>query len=422
MGAPSQPAESGVWNRIIRSPGRAFILIFLLGFTIRGAVLVSGLLPSSYFRPRGEIGKVAVTLARTGQFANPYMIPTGATAHPTPVYTGLLALVYRSIGVTPTANYVRGLLAILAFSALYAMLPWLGLQLGLGARAGILGGIAGALVPQQGILEIIGNSDQPFPGIALGLLAVAFLRRWSGGPASAARSFLLGIGCGAAFHLSPPLLPVVLGWLLFEIGWSRARTNWRSTACIVLGVVLVCIPWTWRNYAAFHRLLFIRGNFGLELRLANHDGADADIDVTVAREAAFRHPSANIEEARKVRDLGEGEYMRQARNEAVEWIYRHPRGFLRLTFLRAVQFWCGPVRLPWSAAAITVVTALALLGLRRALSGLDRARRAAVLMPLLLFPLVYYVVSFVGHYRAPLEGWLLLLAGVEVSHRFERAG
>jgi len=131
---PSQPAESGVWDRVLRSPVRAFVLVFLPGVTIRGAVLVSGLLPPGSFRPFGEIGKVAVTLARTGQFANPYMIQTGATAHPTPVYTGLLALVYHTFGVTSAANYVRGLLAVLAFSALYAMLPWLGIQPGFGAR------------------------------------------------------------------------------------------------------------------------------------------------------------------------------------------------------------------------------------------------------------------------------------------------
>ena len=64
----------------------------------------------------------------------------------------------------------------------------------------------------------------------------------------------------------------------------------RLLACLALGAIVACIPWAWRNYKAFHEFLFIRSNFGLELRLANHDGADADIDVTVAREPDFRHP------------------------------------------------------------------------------------------------------------------------------------
>jgi hypothetical protein len=35
-------------------------------------------------------------------------------------------------------------------------------------------------------------------------------------------------------------------------------------------------------------------------------------------------------------------------------------------------------------------------------------------MPLAMFPLVYYVVSYVGHYPAPLAWLLLLLAGYAV--------
>jgi 4-amino-4-deoxy-L-arabinose transferase-like glycosyltransferase len=400
-----------------RSPLRAFVLIFALSFAIRGALLFSGWLRPGYFRPFGEIGRVAVSLARSGRFADPYKIPTGLTAHPTPIYAGVLGLIYRVFGVTVTAAYVRGLLAIVSFSALYAMLPWLALRLGLGASAGVLGGLAGALIPQQGILEIVGGSDNLFPGIALGLLAVAFLSRWSGGRDSILRSLLLGIGCGVALHLSPPLLLLLLGWVAFEMVWRRDRRKWLFLACLALGAIAACIPWAWRNYTAFHEFLFIRSNFGLELRLANHDGADADIDVTVAREPDFRHPSASLEEARKVRDLGEAEYMRQSKNEALDWISRHPRQFLLLTMRRAVYFWCGPLkRLPWTAAAITMVTIVALLGLRHILRALPSPQRAALLIPLATFPLVYYVVSFVGHYRAPIEWMLLLLAGAEVCH------
>jgi hypothetical protein len=261
-----------------------------------------------------------------------------------------------------------------------------------------------------------------FPGIALGLLVVAFLRRWTGEHVSVARSLLLGIGCGAALHVSPALLLVLLGWMAFEIVWKRDRRKWLLVACVALGAIAALIPWGWRNYTVFHKLLFVRGNFGLELRIANHESAHADIDVTLAREADFRHPSANQAEAEKVRDLGEAEYMRQARNEALEWISRHPQEFLRLTLMRVIHFWCGPLRKPWTAAAITAVTLLALLGLRRNLPGLSSPQRTALLVPLAAFPLVYYVVSYVAHYRAPLEWMLLLLAGAEVWHWIKPRG
>jgi len=398
-----------------------FVLIFLLSFAVRAALLASWVnTHENFYRLGGETGRVSLSLLRTGQFADPYMSPTGPTAHPTPLWPALLGLIYHAFGTTATAGYVRGLVAISSYSALYALLPWFARRLGLGMRAGILAGVAGALIPQQGTDEIIGFGVSAHAALALGLLTVAFLHRWTAERCSAAGSLLLGMGCGAAFHLSPPLLLVVLGNLIFELWWKRDRRKWFLSTCVAAAATLACVPWTWRNYTAFREFLFIRGNFGLELRIANHDGADADIEVTLGRDPVFRHPSVSLEEARQVRDLGEAEYMRRARNEALEWIRTHPAEFLRLTLMRFVHFWCGPLRLPWLAALITTVTVLALLALRRILPALTAPGRAALLIPLATFPLVYYIVSYVAHYPAPLAWMLLVLAGYEVQSWISR--
>ncbi len=316
--------------------------------------------------------------------------------------------------MTPTAGYVRALVAITSYSALFALLPRFARRLGLGTRAGVIAGVAGALIPTQFLDEMIGFSVSAHASIAFGLVTVAFLHRWTAQRCSMAGSFVLGLGCGAAFHLLPPLLLVVLGYLTFELWWKHGGRKWLLSACVAAGAILACIPWTWRNYTALDGFLFIRSNFGLELRIANHDGADPDIEVTLARQGTVRHPSENLDEARKVRELGEAEYMRRARNEALDWIRTHPVEFLRLTVMRFIHFWCGPLREPWVAALLTTLTVLALLGLRRVLPSLTAPGRAALLIPLATFPLVYYVVSYVGHYPAPLRWLLLLLAGYEV--------
>ena len=409
-------AEPGTVGRFSRSPAWLFALIFLLSFAVRASLLVSWAdARKDFYRLHGETGRVTLSLLRSGQFADPYMIPTGPTAHPTPDGPGILALIYYTFGITATAGYVRGLVAISTYSTLFALLTWFGRRLGLGTRAGVLAGVAGALFPQQGLDEVIGQGVSARAAIALGLLIVAFLHRWTTGRGSAAGSVLLGMGCGAAFHVSPPLLLVVLGYLTFEAWWTKGRRKWLLCACVVVGAALACVPWALRNYTALHEFLFVRSNFGLELRIANKDGADADIEVTLARLATLRHPSENIEEARLVRDLGEAEYMRRARNEALRWIRTHPSEFLRLTLLRFVHFWCGPLRFPWLAALFTTVTVLVLLALRRILPVLTIPGRAALLIPLATFPLVYYVVSYVAHYPAPLAWLLQLLAGYEVQ-------
>jgi hypothetical protein len=53
--------------------------------------------------------------------------------------------------------------------------------------------------------------------LILGLLMVDFLRRWKSNKTGWMGSILLGLGIGVAFHLQPGLLPVIVGFLLFEL-------------------------------------------------------------------------------------------------------------------------------------------------------------------------------------------------------------
>jgi 4-amino-4-deoxy-L-arabinose transferase-like glycosyltransferase len=420
MGATSSvPVSSHVTREsnsgFLGSPVWAFIIIFLVSFGIRVALfafLVSK--DQNFYRPGGEMGRVAMSLLHAGEFANPYMIPTGPTAHPTPLWPALLALIYGAFGMTATAGYARALVAITSWSLVCAFMPWFARKLGLGMRAGILAGVAGALIPQPWY-EIVGHGFTAPGALALGLVMVGFLHRWTSGRRSAAGSLLFGVGCGAAFHVLPPLFLVVIVSLVFEVWWKHARRTLILPACVAVGAALACVPWTWRNYTALGEFCFIRSNFGLELRIANQAGAVADIEVALARNGTLRHPGENLKEARQVRDLGEAEYMRRARIEAFEWIGAHPAEFLRLATMRLIHFWCGPLRLPLLAALTTAMTALALLGLRRALPALDAPGRAALIIPLAAFPLVYYAVSYVEHYPAPLAWMILLLAGYEVQ-------
>ncbi|MCC6857906.1 MAG: hypothetical protein IT158_05070, partial [Bryobacterales bacterium] len=114
---------------------RVFVLIFCLSFAVRLALFAAwASTRKDFYRPGGENGRVALSLLRTGRFADPYLIPTGPTAHPTPLWPAVLALIYRAFGVTATAGYVRALAAIASYSLLFALMPWLAQRLGLGMR------------------------------------------------------------------------------------------------------------------------------------------------------------------------------------------------------------------------------------------------------------------------------------------------
>jgi 4-amino-4-deoxy-L-arabinose transferase-like glycosyltransferase len=398
---------------LTRSHWRSFILIFVIAFAIRGFFLTRT--ADRYVIPhtRWELEATAYALAERGEFADPYMVPSGPTAHLPPIMPGILALIWRLFGLGLAGGYAGWLFRIATYCAMYAMLPWLAGRLGVGRQAGLIAGIAGALIAQWP------GHGEALTAIAMGLLLLACLRRWAALRISVGGSLLLGLAWGVAFHLQPALLTVFLGCVAFELWWRRDRRKWALSAVMILGVVLACLPWGLRNYARFDAVFFIRSNLGLELRMGNHEGAAAAMDVMDSREE-HRHPRTHETEALLLREVGEVAYMRGAGREAVAWISSHPGEFLRLTASRVVHWWCGPLHAPTIALLVTVFTLLALLGAWRTLPGLTIPQRAALLIPLATYPLIYYVVAYMGRYRVPMDWIVLVFAGAAVWRWLDR--
>ena len=276
---------------LIRSPWCSFVVLFLLSFVLRlnrlNHVPDRDLIPTA----ERELGAISISLMKTGRFADPYLVPTGYTAHLPPVIPFIDSLIYHWFGLTETAGYVRLLLIVVTSSLLCAMLPWFSVRFGLSLRAGFFGGLAAALAVES---EFYGHGEH-LTGIVLGLLLVAFILRWAKDRVSRRGSLFLGLAIGAAFHLQPALLPVMLGCMVFEFWWGRSQQKRAFLTVLTLGIVLASIPWAWRNYTTFHAIFFIRSNFGLELRMGNHEGAAAAMDETIAqmrRQGVIRHPSS----------------------------------------------------------------------------------------------------------------------------------
>lgn len=403
---------------LLLSPWHGFFFIFLLSIVLRSLLLPYVALDPAW-TISWEAGAVAENLARTGEYANAYALPTGPTAHTIPFYTAVMALIFRLFGVTMAAEYARCVLTIVSFSMMYGLMPWFASRLGVGTPAGFVGALIGVFHPQHLSAGVSGELGEEFVAMALGLLMVATHVRWAGNQATARQSFLLGLGWGAAFHASPPLLLVMLAFVVFELSLSRRRKSWRPTIILAAGVILACTPWAVRNYLAFHDFFFIRSNFGLELRMANHDEAAADMRV-MDRITTHIHPRALVEEARKVQQWGEMEYMRRARSDAVNWIFLHKKRFLQLTASRVAHFWFGSLHLPSVVLCTGLLTVLAAFGARRLWPSLTRQGRAVLFLPLASFPLIYYVTAYMPRYRIPVDWILLLLAGSAVSEWFRR--
>ena len=368
------------------------------------------LVPDAAFRPDSdwELDAIAISLATRGEFADPYVVPTGPTAHLPPLPPLVMAAVIRLFGITVAAGIVAWLTGTLAQSAIWGMLPWIGERIGLGWRAGLVGALAAVPFPQWLL-----SHGEDIAAVMFGALVVAVVRRWESHPRPGA-SLLLGAGFGLLFHAQPAFLPVFLGYLGFELWRKTDRRRWRSAGPVVLGVVVVCLPWGIRNYGALDAVFFVRSNFGLELRMGNHDGATASIE-TPHFQVDPRHPRALESEAVKLREMGEVPYTREAGLEARAWIAEHPGRFATLTAERFAYFWLGPLDRPPVALLFAALTGLAILGAARAFPALPRQRIAALVIPLIAYPPVYYLVPWQQRYRFPVEWILFLLAGAAVA-------
>ena len=391
---------------------RAFLLIFILAFGVRTYSLrnthVINLLPN----PNRELGAIAASLAETSQFANPYIVETGPTAHLPPIPPAIFALIYYLFGFTNMTGYIFLGFTIATYSAIYALMPWIAERLGVGRPAGLVGGLIGALMVESEL----SYHGEGLVALLMGLMLVAFVGRWKNKQNSLIISLLVGLGIGVSFHIQPVLLLIFLGYFAFEIGWRKGSRKFAMSGMLALGVVLACVPWAVRNYNLFHEFFFIRSNLGLELRMGNSPGAAATFEEMDRQAHSYQHPRLVTKEALRVKELGEVEYMRQALDDALNWMKDNPLEFLKLTFLRFIHFWFDPLYHLPAAAPIVGFTILAILGFRRVFQSQSLPQQIALLTPLILYPLIYYLIPYAPRYRTPIDWMIFMLAGVEIWH------
>ena len=403
-----------LFDRLISSTWISFVLIFMLSiwnhFNELRKIPLRYLIPTAHW----ELGSIAISLMETGQFANPYMIVTGPTAHLPPIYPWIVSLIYRWFGLTDTAGTVSFIFILITGSLLLASLPFFSAKMGLGRAAGFLGGLYGASI------VVWPGHGEYLTGLILAVVLIIFLRRWTSNNTTQTGSILLGAAIGISFHLQPALLPVMVGCLVFEFWWKRKDNKKWLVVLIVLGITLVSIPWGWRNYKTFNSIFFIRSNFGLELRMGNHDGAVPTMVEMDSLGEEHHHPRSHYGDAKKLRDLGEIEYMHNAGQEAMDWIQTNPGEFLWLSIRRFANIWAGPHYDPSAAVRVSTLTFLAIMGAWISFPILLTPQRFSLLIPLATYPFIYYFMAYMPRYRIPIDWILYLLAGFYISHIINR--
>jgi hypothetical protein len=195
------------------------------------------------------------------------------------------------------------------------------------------------------------------------------------------------------------------------VWYHRAKRRKRSFSGVVLASVIfiACVtPWTVRNYHAFGKFIFIRDNFGAELRLGNGNGADGTW-------MQYLHPTQDLYAMRQYTSMGELAYVAMRRQQALDYIKADYGRFAVLCLKRFIYFWAGPPRLAqvWWLAQVKnslflASSVLMFWGLGRALR---RRKPGAWLLfwLILLYPAIYYVVFPGQRYRNPIEPEMAIL-------------
>jgi hypothetical protein len=380
-----------------------------------------------------ETGNIAFSLAHGDGFSSPFLAQTGPTAWLTPVYPALVAGIFKISGIRTVAS-LYGVLTLNILCSVAACVPifWIGRRVG-GVATGALAAWMWAVLPTAIIIPYQWVWDTSLAALLVALIAAATLS-----PAATWGVWDWG-GYGLLWGFALMTNPSLAAALPFLFLWAVARSNraegdsaladeraarWKH-AGMALGIaVLCCVPWTVRNYSAFHTWVPMRSTLPLQLWLGNNELYDPQYQGPVLANAAR-------DDIRSYARLGEVAFMREKGETARTFIVTHPALYAELTWRRVVAFWLG-LEHPWSgfwaaeSQVVRLVVAVSALMLVLMLCGLVMLARRSVANGLVLaawvaaYPLVFYFTRTLLRYRNVIEPVIVVLAAVAITSLWRR--
>ena len=171
----------------------------------------------------------------------------------------------------------------------------------------------------------------------------------------------------------------------------------------------IACPWLIRKFIdSDAEFVFLRDDFGLQLRLGNGPYADGML-------MAYLQPNLNNLELEKFQDEGEIAYAESCKRQAFDWIRAHPARFALISLKRFFYYWNGVPRETNSVAPVDFRTsgflATSVLALWGAIRALRQKRPGAWLFAglIIFYPAIYYFVYPHARYRHPIEPELTIL-------------
>jgi 4-amino-4-deoxy-L-arabinose transferase-like glycosyltransferase len=395
--------------------GHSIYFICLIALLLRLAVITIG--HTYRITPRGdhfqfawEVGRIARSIASGHGFASPTDLPSGPTAWMAPVYTYILAGVFKVFGIySATSAWV-----ILAFNSICAALTcWTIYRIGekiYGAGVARAAAWTWAVFPYLIYWPVRVVYDTSFSAFLLSLSLLLTLRIAESQPRS--RNWIgFGLLWGVILLTNPALLTLFacsLLWLFYRARWRKV---WLAGPVLCVAVALLVVtPWLVRNYRVFGKFVFIRDNLPMELYMSNNN-------ESTGFWTRNEHPANDRQAMEKFHEMGEARFMAAKGREAREFIRQHPEKFIDFTWKRALYFWISPPQLAIVNGYDFNISRHMnyFLEAAFAFAGLwltfHRRKTEAYLLAffLLVYPLPYYIVSPYPRYKHVIEPEMVLL-------------
>lgn len=398
----------------------ACLAVFLLSAALRAAVVWGR--GGFWEVGRNEALNISRSLLEKGSFSDAYGPGTGPTAHTTPAFPVLQAVLLAGCKDPRTCAAAAGVLSIAIASLIHGLMPAVAMGFSLGLRRGVIAGVLGAMALTNPWVE--GAALENVTAAFCLLLVSAVIWRavsreggigWGGPLACGLALGILGLWSATGFLAAASGFAVLTSLLL-----QRDRAV-RTVLIGAAACAAVMSPWWARNWLVLGKPVLLRSNFWLEAVVSNSpDSGPIGDDQLSKRVYAKYHPIDNPAERTLVRELGEIGYMDAKRRQFLGYAAESPFRIAGLAARRMVRFWFPEARRGIQAAVLWSIT-LGALGGAFFLWGEKRVLTLWLLSMLLAFSSVHLVVQTMIRYRYTVNWILLLLCSVLIARVWDVA-
>jgi 4-amino-4-deoxy-L-arabinose transferase-like glycosyltransferase len=354
-----------------------------------------------------EMGRIGRSIAQGYGFGNIYYGHTGPTSWEPPVYPFVVGCVFRVFGIYSQLSAVVLLAINSIFSALTCVFIYLTAKRCFGERAAIASAWVWTLYP----LAIYWSATWIWEtALSTFLLTALFWLTLTMGERQGTKPWIVfGLLWGLAALSNPSLisfLPASGLWALRQ--YVRSARPWLAGVVVASLFFFACLaPWQIRNYRTFGHFFFVRGDFGMILRMGNGPEARGAGLIGLI-------PSRNPAEYARYVNMGEHAYAAAQGLKAMRFIRENPGRFLILCLKRVFFYWSGNPRSSLVQVSV-LVNIFEMITSTLCFWGLARAFRQRIpgawlfFWLMLLFPLIYYITFPNIRYREPIEPFMIIL-------------